>query len=89
MWAKVWPTRRSASLSERGRVPKIPSAPKTMPAARMGTACPAAKPASSAAGTNRGQRSASVRRSATLTVFGGDRKQAKLIERVGEQEPRR
>ena len=38
-----------------------------MPAARIGTACTEATPASSAAGTNRGHRAVAARRSATET----------------------
>ncbi len=42
-----------------------------MPAARIGTACTEANPASRAAGTNRGHRPAAARRSATDTGSPG------------------
>ena len=60
MCASVCATRLSASLSSPGSEPNRPSAPSTMPAARIGTACTEAKPASSAAGTNRGHRAAAA-----------------------------
>lgn len=67
MCARVWPTRRSDSLSSPACAPKRPSAPRTTPAARMGTACTEAKPASMAAGTKRGHLVRAASRSVTET----------------------